>query len=49
MEKKFREYDIIPKLSWNMDKKGFLLGILQKSKRYFSKDIYLYGGLRERL
>src|ERR1700744_6490891 len=49
MEKKLHEYDITPDLAWNMDEKGFLLGILQKAKRYFSKMTYLQGNLRERL
>ena len=32
-----------------MDKKGFLLGILQKGKRYFSKWRYKEGGMKQRL
>ena len=49
MHKKVEQYGIDPDMKYNMDEKGFLLGILQKVKRYFSKDAYIQSGLRERL
>lgn len=49
MERKLREYDVDPNMTFNMDENGFLLGVLQKTKRYFSKASYIKGKLRERL
>jgi hypothetical protein len=37
LHSKIREYDIDPRHIYNMDEKGFLIGILARSKRVFSK------------
>ena len=36
--KKIAEYDIQPQNTYNLDEKGFLLGVLQKMKRVFTKN-----------
>ena len=35
---KIEQYGILPQNTYNMDEKGFLIGILQKVKRVFNKD-----------
>jgi hypothetical protein len=37
--KKVEEYNILPKNTYNMDEKGFLLGRITKAKRVFPKDL----------
>lgn len=36
-------YDLLPHNIYNMDEKGFLMGIIQKSKRVFTKDVKIEG------
>jgi AcrR family transcriptional regulator len=43
---KIQQYNIMPSLIYNMDEKGFLIGILSKQKRIFSKSRYENGGIR---
>jgi hypothetical protein len=35
---KIEQYGVLPQNTYNMDEKGFLIGILQKVKRIFNKD-----------
>jgi hypothetical protein len=37
---KITQYDIEPRNIYNMDEKGFLIGVLSKMKRIFSKQRY---------
>ena len=37
------QYNILPENTYNMDEKGFLIGILQKTKRVFSKGTEIRG------
>lgn len=37
---KKEQYDIEPKNEYNIDKKGFVIGILQGRKRVFNKIMY---------
>ncbi|KAF2427816.1 hypothetical protein EJ08DRAFT_719999, partial [Tothia fuscella] len=39
--KKIREYKILPHNTYNIDEKGFLIRILQKTKRIFTKSTNL--------
>ncbi|KAF1343462.1 hypothetical protein EJ07DRAFT_149168, partial [Lizonia empirigonia] len=41
---KMERYHILPRDIYNMDEKGFLIGVPGRSKRIFSKDIYDRGG-----
>ncbi|KAF2836603.1 putative pogo transposable element [Patellaria atrata CBS 101060] len=46
LARKIEQYRVkIPNI-WNMDEKGFLMGILQKQRRYFSKAYYETGALK---
>lgn len=49
VERKLQDYKILPENIYNMDEKGFLIGILQKGKRIFSKRNYERDGLKQRL
>jgi hypothetical protein len=49
LAKKIDEYNIQPSNIYNMDEKGFLIGILSKAKRIFSKRQYEMDGLQQRL
>ena len=44
--RKLKEYNIVPQNIYNMDEKGFLLGVVTRSKRIFSKRMYEAGKLR---
>jgi hypothetical protein len=44
LKQKMEEYDVRPQDAYNMDEKGFLIGILSKCKRIFSKEPYMAGG-----
>ncbi|EAA64493.1 hypothetical protein AN2382.2 [Aspergillus nidulans FGSC A4] len=46
---KMEEYDIQPEDTYNMDEKGFLIRILSKCKRIFSKESYIAEGSKQRL
>ena len=35
-----QEYDISPENSYNMDEKGFLIGVLRKMQRVYSKEAF---------
>jgi hypothetical protein len=37
---KMTEYNILPRNTYNMDEKGFMIGVLSKSKRVFSKQLW---------
>jgi hypothetical protein len=43
---KMQQYEILPENTYNMDEKGFMLGILNKSKRIFSRSVFEAGELR---
>jgi hypothetical protein len=49
MARKIEEYGIEPRDMYNMDEKGFLIGVLSKAKRIFSRRQYEKGGLKQRL
>jgi hypothetical protein len=40
LSRKVKEYDILPRNTYNMDEKGFKLGIIGKTKRVFDKVLY---------
>jgi hypothetical protein len=46
MARKIEEYGIEPRDMYNMDEKGFLIGVLSKGKRIFSRRWYELGGLK---
>jgi hypothetical protein len=46
LAKKIKEYDIRPENTYNMDEKGFMLGILQAAKRYFTGSEFATGRLK---
>jgi hypothetical protein len=43
---KIDQYHILPESTYNMDEKGFLIGILQSTKRYFTSSDYKSGRLK---
>lgn len=43
MASKMAQYNILPENTYNMDEKGFLIGVLQKTKRVFSKTTEIRG------
>jgi hypothetical protein len=47
LARKIEEYDIQPENIYNMDEKGFLIGVVSKSKRIFSKRKYEQDGLNK--
>ena len=49
LKEKMEEYDVQPEDIYNMDEKGFLIGILSKCKRIFSKESYIAEGTKQRL
>jgi hypothetical protein len=40
------EYDIKTKNTYNIDEKGFLLGVISRLKRIFSKRMWVKGEVR---
>jgi len=40
-----REYDISLENSYNIDEKGFLIGVLQKMQRVYSKEAFQKGNI----
>jgi hypothetical protein len=48
LHSKISQYDIEPRHTYNMDEKGFMLGVVTRSKRVFSKRLYVRMG-RSRL
>ena len=49
LERKIKEYKIQEEDIYNIDKKGFLIGILLKGKRVFSRRTYKHEGIRQHL
>jgi hypothetical protein len=49
LSRKLQEYELRPEDIYNMDEKGFLIGMLAKGLRTFSKDKYTNRGLKQRL
>jgi hypothetical protein len=47
LERKIKEYSVEPQHIYNMDEKGFLIGIISKSKRIFSRRRYEEGGVKQ--
>lgn len=47
LRKKIEQYDVEPRHTYNMDEKGFLIGVLSKMKRIFSRRQYEEGGLKQ--
>jgi hypothetical protein len=47
LNKKLEQYGIEPRHMYNMDEKGFLIGVLSKIKRIFSRRRYEEGGMRQ--
>ncbi|KAF2849415.1 hypothetical protein T440DRAFT_399091, partial [Plenodomus tracheiphilus IPT5] len=43
---KIKQYGVEPRHTYNMDEKGFLLGVVTRSKRVFSRRLYQEGRLR---
>jgi hypothetical protein len=40
LESKLEEYQVPPDQTYNMDEKGFAMGIMNSSKRFFSRDLW---------
>jgi hypothetical protein len=40
MERKIKQYNVLPENVYNMDEKGFLIGYLKKSRRVYSKSAW---------
>jgi hypothetical protein len=49
LERKIKEYEIREEDIYDMDEKGFLIGILPKGKRVFSRRTYEREGFRQHL
>ncbi|THC92494.1 hypothetical protein EYZ11_008032 [Aspergillus tanneri] len=49
LAQKIDEYNIQKENIYNMDEKGFLIGILSKAKRIFSKQQFEKDGIQQRL
>lgn len=47
LRSKIEQYDVEPRNMYNMDEKGFLIGILSKIKRIFSRHQYEEGGIKQ--
>ena len=47
MRRKIQEYEVEPKIIYNMDEKGFLIGVLSRTKRIFSRKAYEEGKARQ--
>jgi hypothetical protein len=41
-----KDYEIEKRLTFNMDEKGFMIGVQSKSKRVFSKVVWAKGGAK---
>lgn len=46
LEQKIEQYEIEPRHMYNMDEKGFLIGVLSKTKRVFSRRLFEAGKMR---
>jgi hypothetical protein len=40
LTKKVKEFDVLPKNTYNIDEKGFIIGVIRKTKRVFNKALY---------
>jgi hypothetical protein len=49
LARKIKEYEIQPEYIYNMDEKGFMIGITTRAKRIFSRRQYEQGGLKQQL
>jgi hypothetical protein len=49
LARKVKEYSIRPEFFYNMDEKGFMIGVTTKAKRVFSHCKYEQGGLKQQL
>ena len=49
LAQKIEQYKLEPEYMYNMDEKGFLIGVLVKAKRIFSKLRYEQSGLRQQI
>jgi hypothetical protein len=47
LQQKIQEYKIEPRHTYNMDEKGFLIGMLSKTRRIFSRRRYEEGGIKQ--
>ena len=47
MRRKIEQYNVDPQDTYNMDEKGFLIEILSKMKRVFSRQVYEEGGSKQ--
>ena len=47
LRKKIEQYKMEPQYIYNMDEKGFLVGILLKIKRIFSRRRYKEGSIKQ--
>ena len=47
LKKKMEQYYIEPQHVYNIDEKGFLIGVLSKMKRIFSRQRYKEGGIKQ--
>jgi hypothetical protein len=47
LRRKIEQYDVDPQHIYNIDEKGFLIGILLKMKRIFTKRRYEEGNVRQ--
>jgi hypothetical protein len=41
-----KEYEVEPRFTYNMDEKGFIIGVEGRSKRIFSKSVWMKGGCK---
>ena len=49
LKKKIEEYKVEPRHIYNMYEKGFLIGILSKTKRIFTRRAYEEQGMKQAL
>lgn len=43
---KMKQYDLLPRDTYNMDEKGFMIGVIGRSKRVFSKQVWVKKGVK---
>jgi hypothetical protein len=46
LHNKMKEHGVEPRFTYNMDEKGFMIGVEGRSKRVFSKQVWVKGGCR---
>ena len=47
LRRKIKQYNVDPRHTYNMDEKGFLINILLRIKRIFTKRRYKEGGIKQ--